>query len=142
MGGRALKITADTNLLLRTVLQDDAQQAAVADAALAKASVLAVPPAVFCEFAWVLRRGYGYGIDEIADAIEAICDLETLVTDQGAVDVGLAVLRAGGDFADGVIAQQGRALRGSTFASLDREVVQLLERVGVRADDPADLIVD
>ncbi len=88
MGGRAVRITADTNLLLRTGLQDDARQSALADRTLAKATVVAVPPTVFCEFAWVLRRGYGYAGDEVAHAIQAICDLEVVVTDQDAVDLG------------------------------------------------------
>lgn len=141
MGGRTLRITADTNLLLRTALQDDAQQSALADATLAKATLIAVPPTVFCEFAWVLRRGYGYASEEIAHAIKAICELEAVVTDQAAVDVGLAVLRAGGDFADGVIAQQGRALGGGTFASFDKEAVGLLEDEGIAAEDPANLVI-
>lgn len=141
MGGRALRIAADTNLLLRTVLQDDSRQSALADAALAKATVIAVPPTVFCEFAWVLRRGYGYGINEIAHAITAICELDAVVTDQGAVDAGLAILRAGGDFADGVIAAQGRALGGATFASFDREAVGLLQNERVQAVDPAGLVL-
>ena len=85
-----MRITADTNLLLRTILQDDASQAALADATLAGATLVAVPPTVLCEFAWVLRRGYGYATDEIAHAIKAICDLDVVVTDEGAVDTGSA----------------------------------------------------
>ena len=106
------------------------------------ATVIAVPSPVFCEFAWVLRRGYGYPNSEIAQAIRAICDLEAVVTDQAAVDLGLAILLAGGDFADGVIAQQGRTLGGGTFASFDEEAVSLLAGQRVSADDPASLAVD
>ena len=142
MGGGALRITADTNVLLRTVLQDDPHQAALVNATLAKATLVAVPPTVFCEFAWVLRRGYGLSTDKIADAIKAVCDLDVVITDQSAVDAGLAVLGAGGDFADGVIAQQGRTLGGGTFASFDREAVQLLQDEGAKAADPADLVAD
>lgn len=142
MGRRALRITADTNLLLRTVLQDDGPQSALADAALAEATTVAVPPAVLCEFVWVLRRAYGYATDEIAGAVEAVCDLDVVFTDRGAVDLGLRVLRAGGDFADGVIAQQGRTLGGSTFASFDTEAVRLIRDAGLRADDPGGLVAD
>ena len=142
MGGRALRITADTNLLLRTVLQDDERQSALADAVLKAATVIAVPSPVLCEFAWVLRRGYGYPNNEIAQAIKAICDLEAVVADQACVDLGLSILLAGGDFADGVIAQQGRRLGGGTFASFDEEAVSLLADQGVPADDPANMAVD
>ena len=135
-----MRITADTNLLLRTVLQDHAGQAALADAVLGAANLVAIPPTVLCEFAWVLRRGYGYANDEIAHAIKAICDLDVVVTDEGAVDTGLRVLHAGGDFADGVIAHQGRNLGGRTFASFDSEAVDLLEEEGIQAKDPADLV--
>ena len=57
MGGRGVRITADTNVLLRTVLQDDKEQAAAAQALLLRATVVAIPVPVFCEFAWVLKRG-------------------------------------------------------------------------------------
>jgi hypothetical protein len=43
----------------------------------------------------------------------------------------LAVLEAGGDFADGVIAHQGQWLGGDTFVSFDRQAVTLLRAQGV-----------
>ena len=137
-----MRITADTNLLLRTVLQDDPPQSREADALLAQAAAIAVPPTVFCEFAWVLRRGYAYSNDDIARAITAICNVEAVATDDAAVDLGLAMLRAGGDFADGVIAHQGRDLGGGAFASFDRAAVTLLKDQGVEAEEPADLLAD
>ena len=54
-----MKITADTNVLVRAVVEDDAEQAAAARALLQRASVIAVPVPVFCELAWVLKRAYG-----------------------------------------------------------------------------------
>ena len=81
-----MKITADTNVLLRAVVGDDARQAAMAQALLLQATVIAVPVPVFCEFAWVLQRGYGYGTDEIAGAIEAIAAIDAVVTDSPAVE--------------------------------------------------------
>ena len=46
-----MRITADTNVLLRAVLQDDKEQAAAAQALLLRATVIAGPVPVFCEFA-------------------------------------------------------------------------------------------
>ena len=137
---RGVKITADTNVLLRAVVQDDADQVAAAQALLLRAAVIAVPVPVFCEFAWVLRRGYGYGAADIAAAIEAITEIDAVVTDAPAVDAGLAVLRAGGDFADGTIAWQGKSLGGTVFASFDRGAVARLRSRGADAAAPSELM--
>ena len=124
-----MRITADTNVLLRAVVQDDDAQTAIAQALFLQADVIAVPVPVLCEFAWVLRRGYGYGVDSI-------------VTDLPAVDAGLAALRGGGDFADGAIASQGERLGGAVFASFDRSAVEWLRENGAQAADPTELVVE
>ena len=46
------------------------------------------------------------------------------------VEAGLEILEAGGDFADGVIAYEGRWLGGEAFVSFDAKAVNLLERRG------------
>ena len=139
MGGRGVKITADTNVLLRAVVADDAKQAAAARALLLRASVVAVPVPVFCELAWVLKRSYARSGAEIAAAIETLTELDVIATDLPAVEAGLVALRAGGDFADGVIAHQGEALGGTVFASFDRRAVARLRDSGVTAGDPSEL---
>ena len=137
-----MRITADTNVLLRAVVQDDDAQTAIAQALFLQADVIAVPVPVLCEFAWVLRRGYGYGTDDVAAAIEAIAGVDSIVTDLPAVDAGLAALRAGGDFADGAIASQGERLGGAVFASFDRSAVEWLRENGAQAADPTELVVE
>ena len=139
MGGRGVKITADTNVLLRTVVADDAKQAAAARKLLRQASLVAVPVPVFCEFAWLLKRSYARNAAEIAAAIEALTNIDVIATDVPAVEAGLVALRAGGDFADGVIAHQGEALGGTVFASFDRRAVARLRDTGVAAGDPSEL---
>ena len=64
MGGRGVKITADTNLLVRVLVQDDAEQARAAQALLSRAALIAVPLPVLCELAWVLKRAYSRGAAE------------------------------------------------------------------------------
>ena len=140
MGGGDVKITADTNVLLRAVVKDDPTQAATAQALLLRATAIAVPIPVFCEFAWVLRRGYGYSTDDVAAAIEALTETDALVTDVPAAEAGLAALRAGGDFADGAIACQGESLGGTVFASFDRSAVVRLRKGGTSAAEPSELI--
>ena len=136
-----MKITADTNLLLRVTVQDDPAQARVAEVLLSQATLVAVPAPVLCEFVWVLKRTYGRSSSEAAAAIEAILRSRTVSTDFPAVEAGLRLLRAGGDFADGVIAHQGGSLGGTILASFDRRAVARLKEAGMEAADPSDLVV-
>ena len=47
-----------------------------------------------------------------------------------AVEAGLSIIAAGGDFADGVIAYEGNWLGGETFVSFDKKAVSLLTAQG------------
>jgi len=49
------------------------------------------------------------------------------------VDAGLSMLKAGGDFADGLIAYEGNWLGGDTFVSFDKQAVSLLSPQGKQA---------
>lgn len=131
-----MTVIADTNVLVRVLTRDDPEQAARAEAALATASSIAVPPATFCELAWVLRRLYGKSAADIAKAIRGIAKGRTVVLNAPAVEAGLAMLDAGGDFADGVIAHEGRALGGQTFLSFDTKAIALLRAQGHDAMEP------
>lgn len=135
-----MKIAADTNLLLRAILEDDPGQAAEAQTLIAGAELIAVPVPVFCEMVWTMGRQYKRSTSEIADAIEAILGVATVVTDRPAVEAGLAVLRTGGDFADGVIAWHGAALGGTVLATFDKSAVRVLETCGFPAAEPAKLL--
>ena len=128
-----MKITADTNILVRALVEDDARQAALAQATLREAELVALPLPVLCELVWVLSRGYGIAAPEIAAAIRLLLAAENVVTDGPAAEAGLALLADGGDFADGVIAHEGRRLGAVTFLSFDRQAVKLLES----RDEPA-----
>ena len=127
-----MKATADTNVLLRALLDDHPSQSAAARRALAEAERIAVTLPTLCEVAWVLRRGYGRSRHEIAAAIEAMAAIPDIALDRAAVDAGLSLLAEGGDFADGVIAFEGGRLGGETFLTFDREAAGLLERAGMR----------
>jgi predicted nucleic-acid-binding protein len=62
----------------------------------------------------------------IAAAIQRLVDSANVRVDRPAVDAGLAVFKAGGDFADAVIAFEGQRLGGSIFTSFDRRAVELV----------------
>jgi len=128
-----MKIIADTNVLVRAMTGDHKQQSKVAQAQLARADVVALALPALCELVWVLSRGYKIPTAEIAAAIRRLIDGANVVVNRPAVEAGLAVLEAGGDFADGVIAYEGRWLGANIFVSFDREAVQLIERQGEAA---------
>ena len=81
----------------------------------------------------MLRRVYGLDDTAIATAIRALIDAANVVTNRPAVDAGLAVLEAGGDFADGVMAYEGAWLGADTFVSFDRQAVTPLSKQGQAA---------
>jgi predicted nucleic-acid-binding protein len=56
-----------------------------------------------------------------------------VVANRPAVEAGLAVLKAGGDFADGLIAYEGNWLGGDTFVSFNRKAVSLIAKQGQQA---------
>lgn len=122
-----MKVTLDTNVLVRLVTQDDPAQAAVALRVLKKAAVIAVPTPALCELVWVLLRGYRYTAAQAAHAVRTVLDVRQVVCNTPAVLAGLAMLEQGGDFADGAIAFEGELLGGSEFLSFDQQAVKLLK---------------
>jgi predicted nucleic-acid-binding protein len=128
-----MRITADTNVLVRGAVLDDPHQVQLAAKALREADVVAVPILAFCEFVWVLRRGYKRANADIARSIRSLISSANVVTDRAAVEAGLQILEAGGDFSDGIIAHEGSWLGGEEFVSFDKDAVALLKSRGVRA---------
>jgi predicted nucleic-acid-binding protein len=129
-----MRITADTNVLVRAVVADDPSQSEAAIAALRGAEQIAVALPALCEFVWVLRRVYAFPVAEITGAIRALMEAGNVSLDRAAVEVGLLQLEAGGDFADAIIAHEGQWLGGDTFLSFDRHAVALLREQGIAAE--------
>jgi predicted nucleic-acid-binding protein len=125
-----MKISVDTNVLVRAVLQDDAEQARTAAKILEEASLIAISLPCLCELAWILLRGAQFPKEKVAVAIRALLDAGNVVMNRPAVEAGLSILAAGGDFADGVIAYEGNWLGGETFVSFDKKAVLLLTAQG------------
>ena len=126
--GRVVKITADTNVLVRALVRDDPDQASQAMEVLQQAELVAIPVPVLCELVWVLRRVYGLDRGDCLEAITALLASRSVVVNRPAVEAGLKMLAAGGDFADGVIAFDGRALGAQALVTFDREAARLLEQ--------------
>jgi predicted nucleic-acid-binding protein len=128
-----MKVTADTNVLVRAIASDDRRQSKIAQAELTSADVVAVALPTLCELVWVLARGYGISAPEIGNAVRLLIDSENVVVNRRAVEAGLAVLDAGGDFADGAIAFEGRWLGANSFVSFDKQAVRRLSDNGWNA---------
>jgi predicted nucleic-acid-binding protein len=125
-----MRITADTNVLIRAVTSDDVRQSKIAEAELANADVVALALPALCELVWVLSQGYKIPSAEIAEAIRRLMNGGNVVANRPAVEAGLALLDAGGDFADGVIAYEGSWLGAEMFVSFDKKAVKLMKAQG------------
>ncbi len=128
-----MRITVDTNVLIRAVVRDDLKQAQAAARLLKSAEVIAVSLPCLCEFVWVLRRVYRFGLEEISASLDALVNASNVAVNRPAVEAGLAVLKAGGDFADGLIAYEGSWLGGEVFVSFDKQAVSLIAAQGQQA---------
>jgi predicted nucleic-acid-binding protein len=69
---------------------------------------------------------------DIVHALRQLMEAGNVAANRPAVAAGLAVLEAGGDFTDGVIAFEGAWLGAEEFVSFDRQAVRLVHRQGVR----------
>lgn len=125
-----MKIIADTNVLLRVIVGDDARQSRAALKAMEQADLVAVSLHALCELVWVLQRSYAVSRADIAATIRRLANTQNIVLNRPAVEAGLSLLDASGDFADGVIAFEGQWLGGETFVSFDQKAVALLKAQG------------
>jgi len=132
-----MNIAVDTNVLVRICVRDDVRQTQIAEQAVDDAARIVVSLPCLCEFVWVLRRVYRFDRDDIVAAIRTLLEADAVVLNRPAVATGLAVLEAGGDFADGILAHEGAALGGEVFVSFDKKATIVLSQQGI----PARLLV-
>jgi predicted nucleic-acid-binding protein len=125
-----MKITADTNVLVRAVTGDNASQSKAAQMVLKNADAVALAIPALCELVWVLSQGYKIPSRDIAEAIRRLMNGANVVVNRPAAEAGLTRLDAGGDFADGVIAYEGSWLGADAFVSFDKKAVKLMEAQG------------
>jgi len=125
-----VKVTADTNVLVRAFAGDDPRQTPIAQAELAAAELVVLPIPVLCEFVWVLTQSYRIEPSLVATRLRAMLTGANVLVDLPAAEAGLAMLDAGGDFADGVVAHQGRWLGADAFLTFDKKAARLLRSRG------------
>jgi hypothetical protein len=117
-----MKITPDTNILIRAVVRNDVKQAQAATKLLKEAGLIAVSLPCLCEFVRVMRGVYNFGLGGYfhRPRCAARCQ-QCRRQSSGCGCAGLAILNAGGDLTDGLIAHQGNWLGAETFVRSTKE---------------------
>ncbi len=128
-----MKITVDTNILLRAFVEDDPKQTRLAQHILQQADEVVLTTIVLCKMVWVLTQTYRFPRTDVAAVILRLTTATNTKLDWPAVEAGLAMMEEGGGFADGVVAYEGQRLGGEVFVSFDRKAVKSLQGRGVRA---------
>jgi predicted nucleic-acid-binding protein len=126
-------LAVDTNVIVRYLTRDDAEQFAKASA-LIDGEDIYVCTTVLLETEWVLRRGYRFRRDRIIAAALAFAGLPRVrLEDPVVVARALGWVRSGMDFADALHLAKAEGLEG--FVSFDRRFAAManaLSEVKVR----------
>lgn len=123
-------IALDTNVLVRFVVADDAEQAARAKALVVKATSgdqkLFVSDVVLCEFVWVLESVYRFPRGVVVRTLERLLAVRALAfRDSAALARSVeAFSRGKGDFADYVILAHAREAGCDAVATFDRALLK------------------
>ena len=121
----------DTNILVRCFALDDPIQSPAATRIMEKGLSAANPGYIsvvaMVETVWVLDRAYGFGLGEIADAIERILQTDTLVVEnEQEVFAAMAALGDGrGASADALIGALVAKAGCSQTVTFDRKAARL-----------------
>lgn len=125
--------SVDTNILVRLVVQDDAQQAQVVDRLFARhaksGESLFVPITVVLELEWVLRAKLAQGK---ADVIQTMAALLTLVElsfeSEDALEQALVDYQEGGaDFGECIHLALARKAQATPFWTFERKAARALD---------------
>ncbi len=134
-------IALDTNVLVRYLVDDDAEQAETARALLDR--LTPAQPGFVCrevmvELVWVLRRTYGHSPDRIAAVLEELVSTDVLVI-EAAADVARSAVRCRrgvADFSDLMIAAAAERSGARPLYTFDRKAARLPDVVLLDAASP------
>ena len=122
-------IAVDTNVLLRLLTGDDANQAAAARALFA-AEPIWIAKTVFLETGWVLRSLYGFDEGAIRVAFAKLLGLKNVhAEDEPSLAAALEIAKRGIELADAMHLTSRPP--GARFVSFDKSFVQRAKRAGV-----------
>jgi predicted nucleic-acid-binding protein len=118
----------DTNVLVRYLTQDDAEQARRANTLIAELASAGtrcfIGPIVLCELTWVLREAYDRHKADIVRTLDMILSTRQFeIGDKDLVREALEVYRTGrADFADYLIGAEHRQAGCTETATFDRRL--------------------
>lgn len=118
-------IALDTNVLIRFLVEDDAEQTERATRLLSRADERGEPcfvsDVVVCETVWVLQRSYRLGKSEIVEILDRLLRARQLCFDSTdrLADALAAFAQGRGDFADYLIREQAREAGFDSVATFD-----------------------
>lgn len=120
----------DTNVLVRYIVQDDAEQSLAATALIEggeqTGETFFINQIVLCEVVWVVKRCYSAGRDEIGRLVEQILRTASFRVQRSAEAWSALNLyrKTPADFADCLIACTNRAADCTETATFDRQAAQ------------------
>ena len=121
-----MKTAIDTNVLVRYLTGDDEIQMAAASAVIESGDTLFIATIVLCEVVWVLKKAYRYRRTEIVQILQRVIESRNVEVDRPAAESGLAALRLGADFADGVVQYEAGRARCDWIVTFDQVFDQML----------------
>lgn len=90
----------DTNVVVRFLTADDPKQSQAARVAISAGEIF-VPTTVLLESEWVLRSGYGFIVDQVANGLRGLAGLPGITLEEpSAIAQALTWMVEGMDFAD------------------------------------------
>lgn len=129
-------IGLDSNVLVRYLTQDDADQAASANVAvggLTRDDPGFLGMITLVETYWVLRNTYEFDHATVVDALRALAEADEIVVEnEPVVARALVHAAAGADFADALIAETARAAGCREIVTFDKKASR---RLGLRLLD-------
>lgn len=123
----------DTNVLVRAIVNDEAQQSARAAALLTENDIF-IPVTIMLELEWVLRSRYAFAPTLVAQAIAKITSLPNVVVGERAAVLAAASKAAKGwDFADALHLALSEGCEN--FTTLDADLLKRAARERVAGDN-------
>lgn len=123
-------IAVDTNVLVRYLTNDDAEQARRALTLLGNADGVFVAKTVLLETEWVLRAVYALAPSAIRKALLHVCGLPTVAVEDGrAITHALDAYGQGLDFADALHYASSPA--SEVFYTFDEKFVRSAAKLGL-----------
>lgn len=123
-------IAVDTNVLVRYVTNDDAEQARCAVALLGSEGGVFVAKTVLLETEWVLRAVYTLSPEAIRKALLYVCGLPRVAVEDGrAVNLALDAYAQGLDFADAL--HWASSPDSEVFYTFDEKFVRNATKLGL-----------